>query len=128
MKRKTKIATCHPDRPHFAKGMCKLCHNTLWRRANPDRVRIHRKRKECISKYGITLDDRDAMIQAQNGQCAICHEHPEKLVIDHNHSTGLVREMLCNQCNWVLGMARERIDVLKNAVLYLEKHVVPHVP
>ena len=62
-------------------------------------------------RYGITLDDYNEMLEAQNRCCAICgiHEkHCDKnLAVDHNHNTGEVRKLLCQHCNTGLGQFRD---------------------
>lgn len=73
-------------------------------------------------RYGITLDERDAMIFDQNERCAICGRlfsmstRPE---IDHCHLTGKVRGILCTFCNSLLGYAKDSQLILKNAQKYL---------
>jgi hypothetical protein len=53
-------------------------------------------------------------------KCAICAS-TEKLHIDHNHETGVVRGLLCGTCNAGIGMFRDKIELLKNAIDYLGK-------
>lgn len=70
------------------------------------------RRARLLFKYGLTLEDYDRMLRAQNGVCAIC-SLPERsksrngtiqpLAIDHDHETGQVRGLLCARCNAVLG-------------------------
>lgn len=73
-------------------------------------------------KYGLTPEQVDTLIEGVGGKCEICKTVPEKgLVIDHCHSTGKVRGMLCQQCNSVLGMAKDDINVLTEAIRYLER-------
>ncbi len=66
----------------------------------------------------------NAMLEAQQGKCAICGRDDVPLVVDHNHATGKVRGMLCNQCNTMIGYCRESIDILVRgaAYLYAEQH------
>lgn len=75
-------------------------------------------------KYGITVEHRDAMLVNQNGQCAICCTDTPPTVsgwhVDHCHSRGKVRGILCQHCNNMLGMAKDDIQILKNAIKYLE--------
>ena len=73
-------------------------------------------------RYGITLAERDAMLAAQGYVCAICGtDNPGKgdWHTDHCHSSGRVRGILCNNCNKLLGHARDNTDTLRNAIEYL---------
>jgi hypothetical protein len=60
------------------------------------------KNKVLKSRYGITLEQYNAMYKAQGGKCAICekaHRHENALPVDHEHATGKVRGLLCHSCN-----------------------------
>lgn len=74
-------------------------------------------------KYGITLVQRDEMLAAQGG-CAICRvtEAPTKKgwVVDHCHSSGKVRGILCNACNVAIGHARDDAALLRKMADYLD--------
>lgn len=63
-----------------------------------------------------------ALVIAQQGRCAICHTPEYRLVIDHCHETGKLRELLCGKCNSGIGMLGERIAILESAIEYLNKH------
>lgn len=91
----------------------------------------HKKRfskKKCAS-YGITLDEYNALFVIQDGKCAICNRQETKtlrgnvisLAVDHNHNTGTVRGLLCSHCNTLIGLCRENVKVLREAILYLER-------
>lgn len=85
---------------------------------------MHPQKKRDIrlrSKYGITVERYDEMIEAQGGVCAICHRGA-RLVVDHNHDTGEVRGLLCHGCNSALGMLRESPRACLNMVDYIERH------
>lgn len=86
---------------------------------NPDRIRS----MDLKAKYGMTIADYKAMLARQEGRCAICGTAEEKLVVDHNHKTGKVRELLCHLCNAMIGCARENLGILANAITYLEQHL-----
>jgi len=66
---------------------------------------------KLVLKYGITFDDFKAMLKNQNYQCAICGIHQAQLVyrmaVDHDHSTGKVRGLLCRPCNHALGLLKD---------------------
>ena len=47
---------------------------------------------------------------------------PQTFVLDHDHDTMTVRDYLCNKCNSALGNFNDDVNLLRNAVSYLEKH------
>ena len=75
-------------------------------------------------KYGITKEQYDNLLQQQGGGCAICGrtEEPDgrKLSIDHDHNTGDVRGILCNNCNNGLGSFGDDIEGMHKAINYLQ--------
>lgn len=89
-----------------------------------------RRRKKWQERYGITPEDYAYMLQSQGGVCAICKRSEtgrsntggtRLLAVDHCHSTGAVRGLLCNRCNRSLGVL-EDTEWRKAAADYLEKH------
>lgn len=78
-----------------------------------------------VKNYGITSEDYDKMLLEQNNSCAICKVHLMDLKktpnIDHCHSTGKVRGLLCNNCNFGLGFFKDNVDNMLEAILYLKK-------
>lgn len=96
------------------------------RRTNPDRERDRRFKKE----YGIDFARYQGMLLAQKGVCAICEKPETKmqngairmLSVDHNHTTGEVRGLLCANCNLAIGYACDSVEVLEQAIGYLQKH------
>src|ERR1700682_3605555 len=85
-------------------GWCKSCMNgrerpRAWHQT--ERGREHMRNARLRSRYGITLEDYEAMLAAQDGRCAICRQPPKKnrLHVDHDHMTGEVRGLLCGPCN-----------------------------
>ena len=82
--------------------------------------------------YGISTADYERMLASQNGRCAICgrtsaesNKTGRALHVDHCHSTGVVRALLCGQCNAGLGYFHEDISRLLMAVVYLQIHDLP---
>ena len=72
-------------------------------------------------RYNTTPEQVEAMRVMQGGTCAICGR-AGRLVIDHNHSTGQVRGLLCFECNTMLGYARDDVTTLAAAIVYLREH------
>lgn len=71
-------------------------------------------------KYGMTNDEVNALLLAQDSSCAICKKNlGEVFDIDHNHSTGAVRGLLCRSCNMALGIFQDDPNILTEAVCYL---------
>lgn len=93
-----------------------------WRLENSVKLKTTNRTYRLKKVYGLTLQEYNKKIYDQNGLCAICHRPEFPLNIDHNHKTGVVRELLCNRCNIALGQVREDVTILKSAIAYLEKH------
>ena len=75
--------------------------------------------------YNITPDTYNAMVSSQKGLCAICGESPSNggnLYVDHDHKTNEVRSLLCNNCNLAIGLVKEDVVILANAIAYIGKH------
>jgi hypothetical protein len=98
-----------------------------WKQANPEKWRKMREgivlRARC-KRYGITVEQYFAMLEAQHGVRAICQRSAvgtkAKWHIDHDHETHEVRGLLCHHCNTALGHVRDSIDVLRRMIEYLE--------
>lgn len=80
--------------------------------------------KTQLKSYGLTIAEYRAMVERQNGVCAICHgatvdRRKQRLEIDHDHTTGRVRGLLCSACNVAIGLLRERQDICVAAARYL---------
>lgn len=154
--------TCGEDKPadqfHLDRGgrrrvHCKTCvcaRVNAWRVANADVLRerkrvayvrdraLHRNRK-LVQNYGITRDDYEAMLEAQQGVCAVC-QRPEtkranngsgelrELSVDHCHATGQVRGLLCSTCNSAIGLLDEDESRLLAAISYLRRHTASRTP
>lgn len=67
----------------------------------------------------IDLEKFEAMLVEQDGHCAICERETEKLCIDHDHATGIVRGLLCVTCNTGLGKFKDDPERLRAAAVYL---------
>ena len=79
------------------------------------------KRKSLWTLYRMTLEEFLALSEHQNSCCLICEKPSETLCVDHCHTSGTVRGLLCSLCNTGLGLLKEDRKILTNAVRYLEK-------
>lgn len=126
-------------------GKCKPCntkHTKKWFSENKERTRFLNKRwqkshpnniKSTILKstFGITLEQYKILLKNQDGKCAICLNLEttknragkiQALCVDHNHQTGKIRALLCNNCNRGIGYLKDNSEIIMNAYNYLKKH------
>ena len=113
---------------------CKACDNKTRKRsrANSEGTALGYRRRACLNKYGITLEVYAEMLTLQGNKCAICetdnpvgegNTHKFKsfsFAVDHCHTTGKVRGLLCNTCNRGLGLLKDSPELLQRALKYLK--------
>lgn len=107
---------------------CKSCRSIqcseVWHREKHNGLADKNVSYSLKSKYGITLTDYDKMFEDQSGLCAICHK-PEttgkRLAVDHCHSSGKIRGLLCSNCNRGIGHLQDSVEILNSAIEYLRR-------
>jgi hypothetical protein len=94
-----------------------------------DTIKYKSNRVRQLKKYNMTIEDYELLLKEQNGCCAICKtDKPSKsnsmnyFPIDHCHITGKIRGLLCNNCNRAIGMLQDDINIIQNALNYLNKN------
>jgi hypothetical protein len=91
----------------------------------PNYIGLEKRDLIIRNQYGITLADYNDMLEAQDYKCAICRNEDEvegrRLAIDHCHTSGKVRGLLCGKCNRGLGLFYDNQELLSNAIKYLTK-------
>lgn len=116
------------------KRFCKLCETD--RKSKRDKEKRAKygakyfssrgKELSYIRKYNITLDDYNKILFEQGYKCRICNieakELKKGLVVDHCHSTGKVRGLLCSKCNMGLGLFEDNPEFLASAEEYLKEN------
>jgi len=102
---------------------CKECDK---KRVKENHDPVAYRNAELQRRYGITQQDYEVMIAEQNNQCAICNttepggrHNRGYFVVDHCHTTGKVRKLLCNNCNTALGLVGDNISTLQKMIEYL---------
>lgn len=108
----------------YRRRSCKSCDEARSqevRSASPRKYAEAARNRSFKRKYGLTLDDFDAMLIEQNYRCRICWERMfiNTTHVDHDHATGAVRGLLCTNCNLGLGHFRDDRWRLQNAMAYL---------
>lgn len=141
------------EKNRLKRGLCRSCYRRAryledpererkrhrnWRAKNREKVRGYCKKwrsktanqKWCRGDsmkrhYGITPDIYDAMEDAQGGVCAICGgtNRSKRLAIDHCHSTGRIRGLLCAACNAGIGMFQDDPELLRAAAVYADERM-----
>lgn len=98
-----------------------------YRRMNKNDVNGKERARKLKQRYGVSAEDWQIMFDNQAGCCAICNTHQSDLTktlcVDHCHSTGKVRGLLCDRCNKCIGSFEDNIDLLDNAKSYLIKNI-----
>ncbi len=91
--------------------------------ADPEWRKAHRGRY-VKRKYGITMEELEAIVESQNHQCCICKVPVDCIVsnVDHCHKTGKVRGVLCLKCNSGIGLLQDSVEVVESALRYLKAH------
>lgn len=99
-------------------------------KSNPERLRAYREKRRVYNlsySFGITIEQYEALLEKQNNKCGICKTditqltEGRRLAVDHCHSTGQIRGLLCMRCNTALGKFNDNVDLLVNAIAYLIK-------
>lgn len=105
-------ASCHVDRPHYAKGLCSSCY---WkeRRATDGKVLVHVR--------DLSLDDQASILK--NAICGICHTLHKKLKLDTDPLTGRLRGVLCKRCAAGIAAFKKDPKLVQQASDYLRPWV-----
>ena len=99
--------------------------------ANTETMREAQRWRTLKYQYGLTRDDWNRMYESQEGKCGICRKDlPDKIntrgemrnsaCVDHDHETGVVRGILCHDCNLGIGYLKHDEDLLRAAIAYLK--------
>lgn len=94
--------------------------NKRERDRNADPLGYYDRRAQKI--YGLEPGEYTALHQAQGSRCPICELEVEVLLVDHDHSTGKIRGLLCRTCNLGIGYLNDDLRFLRKAIAYLEEH------
>lgn len=103
---------------------CKDCHKQrkhLFRKENKEEMRAYYRRWHLQNKYGLTIDQYRDILNQQDGKCGACGS-THRLVIDHCHTTGTIRGILCDNCNKALGQVHDSTATLRGLIDWIEKH------
>jgi hypothetical protein len=145
----SKAVTAFYTRPNGnPQSWCISCTKTLRVQRNPEIAAYQARRraqrtaseKELAKEYqlqyhfGISLQEYNEMLEAQGHCCAICGKadgtdlhagaRTRQLGVDHDHRTGMVRGLLCNDCNRAIGQLKDDATVVRKAAEYMERWAI----
>ena len=100
-------------------------YNNEWREANKEHNALQLTKARLKRKYNITIEEYEALLESQDHSCKVCGKHATenhqgKLYIDHCHTTGKVRGLLCMKCNSALGLLNDDPEIIGNLLEYLK--------
>lgn len=131
-RRRGDCAECGPDAPIRRRTASDTrpiaavwrCRPPSDRKRHTPAGRARAKLRARIRAYGISPEEFNDMMERQGNLCAICRRPPgrQRLHIDHCHTSGKVRALLCNGCNTGLGLFGDDPEVMLRAIAYLREH------
>jgi hypothetical protein len=116
--------------------LCVKCNETkpfgdgIFFRNNRNTCRDCERKQSAARTYkltrGISYEERDALLYSQGGKCGCCgsttHGSKKGWHVDHCHDTGVIRAVLCANCNIALGHVNDSVEHLEMLISYLWKH------
>lgn len=94
---------------------------------NKEKIKKYRRKSIIKNIYGLTEKQYIDLLSSQNNCCAICKSSEASVRtfhVDHCHKTGLVRGLLCHYCNTAIGLLKEDVNILNNAITYLRSYTM----
>ena len=139
---------CHPDKWEMAIGLCQNCYakhlrdtrpdykerqkkknreyHARLRKENPDKYSANQRNRILKHRYGITQEEYESRLMSQGFACAICRkpesEIPKRMYVDHDHTSGKARGILCPGCNTAVGVVEKGTDFIASLYEYIKKH------
>jgi len=109
-------------------GLTKGQRISMTKKGELQAIRSERER-QLRARYHMTLEDFDRLLEAQNNQCAVCDIDLSVLAyvpyVDHSHSTGIVRGIVCAGCNTIVGHMEKGLNNYKKVMAYLNPSITP---
>lgn len=112
--------------PRYKGNVCKDCRRRYDKGRKPIIYNPALGRKHTLRQYGVDESWYNTKFAEQKGLCAICGKHQanfkKRLSIDHCHTTGKLRGLLCTRCNLLIGGLENTPYILESLLSYLKKH------
>ena len=113
---------CIPCKAEYNREHYRLNRSAYIRRSAAQKKAPHYLDSRLKREYGICSKEYDRLLKAQSGCCGICGQPDSRraLSVDHCHSTGAVRGLLCSKCNRSIGLLGDTVESLEKALKYLK--------
>lgn len=110
------------ENPTYIRNQCRYCYFKVYNRTNRLEREASHFKSRLKNKFGLTVGQYESMLIEQDGRCALCRKLEKKrLAVDHDHDTGRVRGLICNDCNTkILPRADADPGFVKRLGKYLE--------
>ena len=98
---------------------------------NREQILKNSRKTHLKRTYGLSIAQYQEMVENQHNRCFVCNQYETRLLktglikplsVDHNHTTGTIRKLLCNDCNAALGFVKEDPELLQKLIAYLHMH------
>ena len=107
--------------------LCRTCHYIVYEKPyrieNKVRRDLKRHKNNLKKVFDMSIEQYNILLEEQNNRCAICNKHiselPQRLSVDHDHTTGRIRGLLCKPCNLAIGNVFDDCKIAENMVKYL---------
>ncbi len=118
----TKRASAKDGLQHHCKT-CKAAYTQSWAKRNAESLASRNRDKHLARTYGLSQEGYETLLALQGGVCAICKRAAtaKAFHVDHDHTSGNVRGLLCDNCNRGLGCFKDDIERLASAIAYVSK-------
>lgn len=126
-----KCKKCRCKHPEVLLKKCLGCNEEMILEKNKTQKYCSDICRTSNSKYGIDKNIYNKLFESNNGKCHICNNFETSidkrtnkiysLSIDHCHKNNNVRGLLCSACNTAIGLLKDNIEILNNAIVYLNK-------
>lgn len=117
----------HLKKRRVENSTCTQCEYERCKRRNK-KIDKHSTKKQKLRRYGLSIEQFDAMLVAQDNKCELCRieftyeNNFDRPYIDHDHVTNKVRSLLCSKCNSGLGFLLDSPELLLKASNYITYH------
>ena len=103
-----------------------------WEEQSRDKRYRRSRNNNLRAKFSISIEQYESLLERGEGVCWVCFlpetnksnegsQYPDSLSVDHNHNTGMIRGLLCANCNIGIGKFRDDPEILEKAATYLEE-------